>query len=212
MFRLNYALATCMRQQTHAERLVAELVQHHGLAVETLPFYFFRVRANGYLAFKDLRQDAYTVPVCNASMLEPLMPPAEEIAAGLSAEVQERSAATQQQAAAQLQQPAAPRSGQGAGAEPAHHAAAKLQQRAAAATGQRADTQDQRRAAAKPKQQSLSELGTQESAVLQQQAAAGSHRQAVSTAEQELLPVQQQQGSIEPVLPLQLLPREQAVS
>ena len=72
--RLYWALATCMRKRTHSETLVKSLLHHYGYAVELIPFYFSRVRANGILSGSDprppQRQKAQS-PGCNLAMFEP---------------------------------------------------------------------------------------------------------------------------------------------
>lgn len=73
--RLYYALAVCMRKQVHAERFVADVIEHNHLRVEKLPFYFFRVRASGLLADQDFRPKwlSHKVPSCNESMFRPFV-------------------------------------------------------------------------------------------------------------------------------------------
>jgi hypothetical protein len=70
--RLYWALATCTREQLHAEKLVASVLEHHRLSASPLPFYFFRVRSNGLLAGKDFQPkwQSFKIPTCDASMLE----------------------------------------------------------------------------------------------------------------------------------------------
>ena len=70
--RLQFALSHCTRQWLHAEQLVKALVDDLGLRVERLPFYFFRMRANGQLARGDVSRTAHApVPICNETQLEP---------------------------------------------------------------------------------------------------------------------------------------------
>ena len=62
-----------MRTQVHAEMLVNSSLQHHQYTAELIPFYFFRVRANGLLADKDYRPKwkSFEIPKCDRAMFEP---------------------------------------------------------------------------------------------------------------------------------------------
>eukprot|EP00892_Ulva_mutabilis_P003975 jgi/Ulvmu1/194/UM001_0198.1 len=73
--RLNYALATCMRQQLHAETLVSDLLQHFHLRAEMLPFSFFRVRAHGDLEQRDYnpKWKKHQVKACDKAQLAPFV-------------------------------------------------------------------------------------------------------------------------------------------
>ena len=73
MCRLNFALATCMRTQVHAEMLVQRLVEHYHFEPRMVDFFFFRVRANGVLAPKDAKPKwvSHRIPTCDADMFAP---------------------------------------------------------------------------------------------------------------------------------------------
>lgn len=70
--RLNFALSTCMKQQLHAETLVSDLLQHFHLQAQMLPFYFFRVRANGALEERDYRPrwKQHQIQACDKAQLD----------------------------------------------------------------------------------------------------------------------------------------------
>jgi hypothetical protein len=72
-----------MRQQIHAETLVKTLLEHYNLEPERMPFYFFRVRANGLLEARDFkpRFKSFEIPKCNQAMFEPFERRAEALQA-----------------------------------------------------------------------------------------------------------------------------------
>lgn len=57
MRRLLYALAQCTLEDLHSESIVRRVLERHGIAVEMIPFYFFRVRANGDFSEIDVGAD-----------------------------------------------------------------------------------------------------------------------------------------------------------
>ena len=73
--RLYWALARCMQEQTHAEKLVSQLLDHYHYSAELLPFYFFRIRSSGILAEKDFKPKwaKYKVPACDEAMFAPFV-------------------------------------------------------------------------------------------------------------------------------------------
>jgi hypothetical protein len=64
-----------MLKQLHAESLVSSLLESYHLKAELIPFYFFRVRANGLLEWRDSdpKWKSHRIPVCDEAQFDPFL-------------------------------------------------------------------------------------------------------------------------------------------
>ena len=60
-----------METQIHAEKLVKAQLEHFGVRVEPIPFYFFRIRSSGVFTYHEefLPEAQFPVPTCNDTMI-----------------------------------------------------------------------------------------------------------------------------------------------